>query len=164
MDIGRIDAAPVPELRTDPVSPVGRRSADVRQDHAVAGRREEDHLDVRGRSPRSQRAAMDVDDRGKWRGARARRGSDPDVDRAAAPRCLNDMHLGHLERPLPTRPERGAGPCRPARWCLGPIIKAHGHEFHRARAVRAEEGDGLGSDRDRMRHAVGRRECAAVDR
>ena len=38
MDVGRVDAAPVAQLRADPVATVRLRAADVRQDHAIARR------------------------------------------------------------------------------------------------------------------------------
>ena len=75
-DVGGIDAAPVAELRPDPVPAVRGRAADVRQDDAVARGDEEDDLDVRGRCPGAERPAMDIDDRGEGLVAGTRRGGD----------------------------------------------------------------------------------------
>ena len=63
VDVVGVDAAPVAELRADPVAPVRRRAADVGQDDAVAARDEERDLDVRRGRPRAERPAVDVDDR-----------------------------------------------------------------------------------------------------
>ena len=92
VDVRRVDAAPVAELRPDPVAAVAGGAADVRQDHPVAAGAEQHDLDGRCRRPRPERAAVD---HRRSSGAAASEASagrrDPGLDRATRPRCLDEI-------------------------------------------------------------------------
>ena len=110
MDIVGVDAAPVAELRPDPVAAVRRRAADVREHDPVAAPR---------RAATTSRCGAGAQPRAGRRGRRRRSAArvagaggerDPGVDRAARAGRLDQPHLDRREaRPASADPMRVRG-------------------------------------------------------
>ena len=105
VDVVSVDPAPVAEMRRDPVPPVRRGAADVREDHPVAAAREQHRLDARRRTPRPARPAVDGDHSRQWRVVAACRRGDP-VSIRRLVRSHGRVPSRAMEAPLPRRAAR----------------------------------------------------------